>query len=67
MSKKNNGVNFGKTVPQRSRRSRVISTLEAQLKLGTKTLKTTMYTKVPLIEKDVKRIKKEIEILKSKI
>jgi hypothetical protein len=67
MSKKHNGVNYGRTVPQRSRRNRALESLENQLKAGTKTLKTTMHTKVPLTDKDIKRINKEIGILKDKL
>jgi hypothetical protein len=58
----------------KNRRSRVISRLEAQLKSGVKTervsqltLATTGANQIPLEEKDIKRIKKEIETLKSKI
>jgi hypothetical protein len=37
--------------------------LEKQLKSGVKTQKKTTDVKVPLTETDIKRIKKEIEIL----
>lgn len=66
MSKKANGVNYGKTVPQQGRRRRALAMLEQQLKSGVKTEKKTFDKKVPLTEKDIKRIKKEIENLKAK-
>lgn len=56
------------------RRENVIRRLEAQLKSGTKTEKVAQLTKattganqLPLEEKDVKRIKKELEVLKSRV
>lgn len=56
------------------RRVNALARLQNQLKAGTKTEKVaslTLYTtganQLPLHEKDVKRIKKEIETLKSKI
>ncbi len=56
------------------RQQRVIERLQSQLKAGIKTgfvwndTKTTLsIAKLPLEEKDVKRIKKEIEILKLKV
>jgi Sec7-like guanine-nucleotide exchange factor len=55
------------TVPQVSRRKRVIEMLKAQLKSGVKTKKGTLNEKIPLTEKDVKRINKEIEILKTRV
>lgn len=72
MSKKTNGVNYGKTVAQRSRRERVIVMLEKQLKLGTKSLtqvvnNSLIKTVTLLTESNVKRIEKELEILKSRI
>jgi len=39
--------------------------LEGQLKSNVKTEKGTISTKVPLTEKDVKRITKELEVLTS--
>jgi len=45
------------------RRQGVLERLEQQLKDGTKKVK---YETVPLTDKDVKRIKKEIQILKEK-
>jgi len=68
MSKKQNGVNYGKTVAQKSRRERVIAMLEKQLKNGNKKGKVVDGSKIiPLTEKDVKRIEKEIETLKERI
>lgn len=69
MSKKISGV-AGKTLPKIVRRKRVILILEAQLKKGTKTSKISLTTdgeKVPLTDKDITRINKELEILKSRI
>lgn len=65
MSKKANGVKRGKTVLQQSRRRRALAQLEAQLKSGVKTEKKSFDKKIPLTDKDISRIKKEIEILKS--
>lgn len=62
--KKHNGVNYSKKVPVQSRRSRVLDRLILQLKLGSKTTKDGP---VPLSEKDVKRIEKEITNLKQKL
>lgn len=52
------------TVQKRSRQARALAMLEAQLKSGVKTEKKTRDVKIPLTESDIKRIKKEIEILK---
>jgi hypothetical protein len=49
------------------RRASVLKTLQEQLKLGTKTKKGTVDEKVPLTEKDTKRIQREIEILKERV
>jgi NAD(P)H-dependent FMN reductase len=51
------------TAAKRSRQSRVLVMLEKQLKSGVKTQKKTTDVKVPLTDSDIKRIKKEIEIL----
>lgn len=48
------------------RRSSALGRLEAQLKAGTKTAKKSYDKKVPLTEKDIKRINKEIENIKKK-
>lgn len=67
MSKKISGV-AGKTLPKISRRKRVIEMLTKQLKAGTKTLKGEFpWDVVPLTEKDITRINKEIETLKTRI
>jgi hypothetical protein len=56
-----------------NRRVRALRRLEDQLKKGTKTERVSLLTKlpganqIPLEEVDVKRIKKEITTLKSKI
>jgi NAD(P)H-dependent FMN reductase len=55
------------TVQKRSRQSRVLAMLEAQLKSGVKTEKKTKDVKIPLTESDRRRIEKEIEILKSRL
>lgn len=54
------------TAAKRSRQARVLEVLEKQLKSGVKTEKKTRDVKVPLTEHDIKRINKEIEILRSK-
>jgi len=54
------------TVAKRSRQSRVLDMLEAQLKSGVKTEKKTKDVKVPLTDSDRRRIEKEMEVLKSK-
>jgi len=56
-------INTMATAAKRSRQSRVLVMLEKQLKSGVKTQKKTTDVKVPLTETDIKRIKKEIEIL----
>ena len=55
------------TVQKRSRQTRALSMLEEQLKSGVKTQKKTTDVKVPLTENDIKRLKKEIEVLKSRV
>ena len=68
MSKKKSGINYSKAVPVRSRRSRVIKVLEGQLKSGLKTeKKRTDGHKIPLTEKDIKRIEKEVTTLKERV
>ena len=54
------------TAAKRSRQSRVMEMLEKQLKSGVKTQKKTTDVKVPLTDSDIKRINKEIDILKGK-
>lgn len=77
MSKKHSGVNYSKHLNAIKRRKSVIDRLENQLKLGTKpakyedegilnlALKTNI--QVPLEEKDIKRIKKELSTLKERV
>lgn len=55
------------TAPQKSRKKRALEVLETQLSNSVKTEKGTRDVKIPLTESDVKRIKKEIEILKTRI
>ena len=55
------------TVQKRSRQSRALDMLEAQLKSGVKTEKKTRDVKIPLTDSDRRRLEKEIEILKSKL
>lgn len=49
----------------KSRRAKVIKRLEVQLSAGTKTDKSG--TSIPLVEKDVKRINLELEVLRKRI
>ncbi len=55
------------TVQKRSRQSRALDMLEAQLKSGVKTEKKTKDVKVPLTDSNRRRIEKEMEVLKSKL
>jgi hypothetical protein len=64
MSNKTSGVNWDKRSQARQRRQRVIERLESQLNLSTKTV---INLPVPLSDSDIKRIKKEIETLKTRI
>jgi hypothetical protein len=52
------------TVQKRSRQARALGMLEAQLKSGVKTEKKTRDVKIPLTDKDIKRIEYEIDNLK---
>ena len=54
------------TLAQKSRQSRALAMLEAQLKSGVKTQKGTSDVKIALTDADRKRINKEIDILKAK-
>jgi hypothetical protein len=57
-------------IPQaRERRTRVITRLEAQLKRGMRSPKKNEQTlsDVPLLDKDIARIEKELSILKTRI
>lgn len=65
MSKKNNGVNYGKLAPQQRRRRSALNMLTNQLDRGNKVNKDGLT--VDLTEKDVKRINKEIGSLKEKL
>ena len=68
MSKKISGVNYSKTAPVISRRTRVIELLEAQLKSGLKAIKIEgVDTTTPLEEKDINRIKNEVKTLKARV
>lgn len=55
------------TLEQKARKENNIVRLEEQLKSGVKTEKKTVNTKIQLTESDIKRIKKEIETLKSRV
>lgn len=57
-------MKYNNTVPARTRRRGVISRLEAQLKSGKKNSKEGV---VPLTEKDIARINKELETLNKRI
>lgn len=50
-----------------TKRELVIDFLQKQLNLKTKTVKKTFDNKMPLSDSDIKRIEKEIEILKAKL
>lgn len=54
------------TIQKRIRQTNAQKRLEAQLVSGVKTQKKTSDVKVPLTEIDVKRINKEIGILKTR-
>lgn len=64
--KKRNGVNWSMTIPAKSRRQRVLPRLQNQLKAGVKPSKENPGEMIPLTEKDIKRINKEVETLKSR-
>lgn len=51
-------------IQKRERRSKVLVRLEDQLKSGNKTMKKST-SKTPLTDSDIKRINKELSILKS--
>ena len=66
MSNKTNGVNYSKQKATVERRVRVIARLEKQLKEGVKpALVGDGFD--PLEDKDIKRIKTEIETLKQRL
>lgn len=54
------------TIAKKIRQSNVLKMLEKQLKSGVKTKKKTTDVKIPLTDSDIKRINKEIEILKTR-
>ena len=60
---------FNGTPQARSRRARVVVRLENQLKRGMRAPKKGEQTvsDVPLMDADIKRIEKELEILKTRI
>jgi hypothetical protein len=59
---------FNGTPKARTRRTNVITRLETQLKTGNKPTKVEgKVTNVPLDEQDIKRITKELTILKTRI
>ena len=66
MSKKQNGA-ISKTTPQQSRRKRALKLLEKQLKSGVKMVKNSFIEKVPLSDKDIKRMNTEIINLQNKL
>jgi hypothetical protein len=55
------------TIAKKIRQKNVLEMLEKQLKSGVKTQKKTTDVKVPLTDADIKRINKEIEILKTRV
>ena len=54
------------TIAKKIRQSNVLKMLEKQLKSGVKTKKKTTDVKIPLTDSDIKRINKEIDILKTR-
>jgi hypothetical protein len=69
MSKKTNGVNWAKSPAHNHRRITVLKKLQKQLESNTKTSKDEHGKKVviALTERDVSRIEKEIQTLKTRI
>lgn len=65
MSKNNSPTSHKR--PKNKRRISALKLLELQLKSGVKTVKGTWNQTTPLLSDDVKRINKQIEILKKKI
>ena len=65
--RKNNGVHHSMKVPNKGRRLSALIRLESQLKLGIKKVKNGQEEGVEtLSETDIKRINKEIAILKKR-
>ena len=68
MSRKKSGVNYSKTPPVQARRRNVIYRLQNQLLSGVKSKKVEgVDTTVNLSDRDIKRINKEILILKERV
>jgi tetrahydromethanopterin S-methyltransferase subunit F len=68
MSNKANGVNWSKKASAKQRRVNVIARLEKQLKSGVKVVKNSKENGVEkLTDPDVKRIQKELEILRQRV
>jgi len=69
MSKKTNGVNYAKSPLHTNRRVNALKRLEGQLVINKKFINDENGKIVPidLVEKDIKRINAEIQILKSRI
>jgi len=69
MSKKTNGVNYGKSPTHKMRRVNALKRLEDQLVRGTKFSRDENgnHVVLELTDKDFVRIAKEIETLKSRI
>ena len=63
MSSKSNGVSHSMLLSAKDRRRTVYSRLSDQLKSGTKTCKETK-KQIPLTDKNISRIGKELETLK---
>ena len=51
---------------QQERRERALARWEAQLASGVKT-KSRSFDKIPMTEQDIKRVQKQIDILKTKV
>jgi hypothetical protein len=75
MSNKANGVNWDRRFPAKQKRKGVIERLEKQLKDGVKNTTimvgkkypTKQSATIPLTDSDIKRINKELEVLKTRI
>jgi hypothetical protein len=60
-------MKLNNTAKRRDRQKRALARLTAQLESGVKTEIGSRDKKIPLTDKDVKRISKEISILESKL
>ena len=69
MSKKTNGVNYAKSPLHTNRRVNALKRLECQLVINKKFIndENGKIVSIDLVEKDIKRINAEIQILKSRI